>query len=266
MKRFDLNYIWPKCTFRKIFAFTLAEILIVIGIVGFVAEITIPTLIGNAQKTQHLTAFKSVYSIFNQALWKYANDQGCPGDLACTPLFAGRITTNGPEWDYFYSNYLKVSNNCQRIAPSDCFPPSEKTFNTNEYDTVYNGGSYYNVSLVNGASIGIYYTPTSSYCKGNSTYPANNALYGYCGAVILDTNGLKGPNQYGKDAFLMAISRYKGLTPNDGSQARAEASNDTTMSWRNAISYLYSCGSSVSSYGYACAARVIEENWQMNYY
>lgn len=36
--------------FKTFTAFTLAEILIVVGIIGVVAELTIPTLISNVQK------------------------------------------------------------------------------------------------------------------------------------------------------------------------------------------------------------------------
>lgn len=35
---------------KKVFAFTLAEVLITLGIIGIVAAMTIPTLINNYQK------------------------------------------------------------------------------------------------------------------------------------------------------------------------------------------------------------------------
>jgi len=52
---------------RKI-AFTLAEVLITLGIIGVVAAMTLPTLIGNYQKHVVETKLKRFYSMANQAI------------------------------------------------------------------------------------------------------------------------------------------------------------------------------------------------------
>lgn len=49
-------------------AFTLAEVLITLGIIGIVAAMTLPTVINNIQDKQFRTMFKKQYSIINQAL------------------------------------------------------------------------------------------------------------------------------------------------------------------------------------------------------
>src|SRR5574344_915178 len=49
-------------SFKKSLAFTLAEVLIVLGIIGIVAALTIPTLMANVQKQQYVTALKKFYS------------------------------------------------------------------------------------------------------------------------------------------------------------------------------------------------------------
>ena len=56
---------------RKI-AFTLAEVLITLGIIGVVAAMTIPTLISNYQKQALFSQFKKAYANLNQA-WKLAS-------------------------------------------------------------------------------------------------------------------------------------------------------------------------------------------------
>lgn len=51
---------------KKFFAFTLAEVLITLGIIGVVAALTIPTLISNHQKKVYVTQLKkSVNSVSN---------------------------------------------------------------------------------------------------------------------------------------------------------------------------------------------------------
>ena len=48
--------------------FTLAEVLITLGIIGVVAAMTIPTLISNTNGAQFKTAYKKVLSTMNQAV------------------------------------------------------------------------------------------------------------------------------------------------------------------------------------------------------
>lgn len=50
------------------FGFTLAEVLITLGVIGVVAVMTMPTLIQNHQKQETVTKLKKVYSLVNQAI------------------------------------------------------------------------------------------------------------------------------------------------------------------------------------------------------
>ena len=52
---------------RKI-AFTLAEVLITLGIIGVVAAMTMPALIGNYQKKQTVSALQKAYTTLAQAV------------------------------------------------------------------------------------------------------------------------------------------------------------------------------------------------------
>ena len=57
-------------------AFTLAEILITLGIIGVVAALTVPSLIQNHKKHVIETKLKHVYSIMNQAITMSEIDNG----------------------------------------------------------------------------------------------------------------------------------------------------------------------------------------------
>ena len=56
--------------------FTLAEVLITIGIIGVVAAITIPTLIQNFKKQETSARLKKFYSMMSQALIMSQEDNG----------------------------------------------------------------------------------------------------------------------------------------------------------------------------------------------
>ena len=58
------------------YAFTLAEVLITIGIIGVVAAITIPTLITNYQKKVTVNRLKQTYSIIEQAVKRSEAENG----------------------------------------------------------------------------------------------------------------------------------------------------------------------------------------------
>ena len=49
-------------------AFTLAEVLITLGVIGVVASLTMPTLIQNHRKQEVVTKLKKIYSMVNQAI------------------------------------------------------------------------------------------------------------------------------------------------------------------------------------------------------
>ena len=60
----------------KYFAFTLAETLITLGIIGVVAALTIPGLIQSYQKQQTVVKLKKAYAILNQIARNSSNENG----------------------------------------------------------------------------------------------------------------------------------------------------------------------------------------------
>ena len=64
----------------KFFAFTLAEVLIVLGIIGIVAEMTIPTLMSKTRDAEMKAAWKTNYANIYQAYQMAKTDNG--GDVS----------------------------------------------------------------------------------------------------------------------------------------------------------------------------------------
>ena len=57
-------------------AFTLAEVLITLGIIGVVAALTLPALIQNNRNKELQTGLKKAYSVISQALDMYQAETG----------------------------------------------------------------------------------------------------------------------------------------------------------------------------------------------
>ena len=69
----DFRIIHSGNYFKK--AFTLAEVLITLGIIGVVAAMTLPSLINNIQSKQLEAGLKKQYSIISQVFdYMYVND------------------------------------------------------------------------------------------------------------------------------------------------------------------------------------------------
>ncbi len=77
--------------FTRKLAFTLAEVLITLGIIGIVAAMTIPNLITNYQKKQTALEVKKAYTELNQILKMAIADYGEPSG-----------------WDYYKANELPL--------------------------------------------------------------------------------------------------------------------------------------------------------------
>lgn len=97
---------------KKKVAFTLAETLITLGIIGVVAAMTIPNLITTHQKKVTVTKLQKSISVLNQAYKLSVAEQGQP---EVDDILNMQIE------DYFYkywAPYLKHATYCE--TPMDC--------------------------------------------------------------------------------------------------------------------------------------------------
>ncbi len=247
---------------RKI-GFTLAEVLITLTIIGVVAAFTIPTLISNYQKKEYVTALKKAYTEFNQALISISNDMGCVGDLKCTKLFDGGTDnqTLGTE----FVKYFKVIKNCES---SDGGPTITGCF-SDSISGSYDGSSARD-SMLDHPSLYRFITEDgmifviSSYkhnCEEDFSQNITNNMTKVCGGFYVDVNGLKGPNNFGRDIFSFHITNGKGplLYPRGG------LDDDYDAPWQDSDGNPLHCYHDETTSGSYCTGRVIEEGWQMNY-
>jgi len=153
-------------------AFTLAEVLIVIGIIGMVANMTIPTLMANIQKDQYVAALKKAYSEFNQVLSQFASSNGCVGDLKCTGLFSGSYAIVGDE----LVTYFNVAKNCKTNNITDCFVHAGRNYDRIPNTTTSFGG--YSFITVGGIAFKI--DSFGSNCATNASTSGSGAMTQLC--------------------------------------------------------------------------------------
>lgn len=154
-------------------AFTLAEVLITLGIIGVVAALTLPTLINNINKQDTVAKIKKAYSVFGNAINAF-NEEG-----TINPCFNADYDNSDTCFDEFKKqfNYVKsfdLSDDKSKIC--DVY--------TNAYPSCVQE-----------------YTTAILQTNDGMTYIFNCA-HMTLGWVTVDANGpQKGPNKGGVDVF-----------------------------------------------------------------
>ena len=167
----------------KKLGFTLAEVLITLGIIGVVAAVTIPMMITNYQKHVTVTQLKKAYTEFAQALQKAENEHG----LMETWNFAD-FETAQDRTIYFGENYLfPYIKTIKRCMPSsnECWA-----------DDVVSLSNIAATELKNQINKTVSFTTVSGYSVYYWLHGSGMGMIYY-----VDINGLKAPNQLGRDIF-----------------------------------------------------------------
>lgn len=222
-------------------AFTLAEVLITLGIIGVVAALTIPILVQNADERATITALKKAYSTLSQAYNIAVQDNGTPDTWSIVQTNAGgapMLTTLIP--------YLKVDLSCPSLVLG-CFPPVTYNYLSSGSYGMINNSDFTKARLYDGTLISSSYAISSS-C--GSSYGNTVSLQNVCGWYFVDINGYKGPNQFGRDTFVFYLTKY-GIVP-------AGTPQDTSRTFSS------ECKDKTTADGWGCTAWVIY-NENMDY-
>lgn len=166
----------------KKLAFTLAEVLITLAIIGIVAALTIPTVVRNYQKQQTVTRLKKTYSALANTTNLAIADNG--------PIEGWKLPeSNKPDSVNFANTYLvpylKVAKNCENKTDAECefkYSYLDKSISTSM------GSGYARFYLNDGTLLAVTLGPNTG----------GNLLYAM---VYIDINGPKAPNTNSKDMF-----------------------------------------------------------------
>ena len=170
--------------------FTLAEVLITLGIIGVVAALTLPTIITKYQHKALETAFKKSYSNLMQALI-YAEPE------LITDITGGGVVGDDSE---FYSKLWEKYNIVKNMTKNNIFA----------MDQIYSSRGVGNIKSYNkkqDADVGCAQKPHLMAVDGTSV----GGMYN-CGAmwVNVDVNGpYKKPNALGHDIFYFGVDTTK---------------------------------------------------------
>ena len=232
----------------KFLGFTLAEVLITLGIIGIVMAMTLPALIGKYQKLVTVTKLKKAYTTLSQMVMKSQEDNGPASfsteaileadvvktffDMYWKPYFTSPTVYKELTYPYGVSNpYLDRNGNTHGLSIYTIYSAGRILFTTND------GVTYLLVMM-----------------KRNNQYDEEGNLISYTityapqQTVYVDVDGLKGQNTLGKDVFQFVIDFDNSVVRPFG----YDKSNSTI----NSI-----C--SHNSSGQYCAAKIMNDGWEI---
>lgn len=211
-------------------AFTLAEVLITLGIIGVVAALTMPAVITNYQKKQTSAQLKKAYSTFAQALVQAQYEFGDASSWAVTEP-SSSYEDNLKYFETYWKPYLKIIKVCKTMR--------ECGYNIDGYGVLADRINFKYYGLFNNVPGFIY---------GDGTY-AYIRPYGFNDTALqllsIDLNGPRKPNIIGRDVFQFEIDTKKGVI-----SGYLDKDYCTVANIEKSTEYSRSCGGKIMADGW----------------
>ena len=177
--------------------FTLAEVLITLGIIGVVAAITMPPLITNVTEKVNSERQTNIAQKLTQAMEQMRAHGSLNSKYTTTEAFVDEL-----------QKYIKIAKRCDFEHVAECWPTDKVTDSSGNEFEVSKAKTGKNLSLetttnnvglvlADGASLILNYDPTArTWDVGDRVEPRNNYTTEVTDAIdfVMDVNGGKGPN------------------------------------------------------------------------
>lgn len=235
-------------------AFTLAEVLITLGIIGVVAALTIPSLVQKYKKIQYVTGLQKSYTIMGNAMKNLLTDTECD-DLKCTGVFDAPLDAD--KMEQMVRKYFNVVKIC-KSGDESCTYMWYKL----------HGEEFKEVGADNNTFIfvttdGIAYFLNAILTTDNPTSDGLSKIK-YTIGMDTDINYNKKPNTRGRDIHAFRIAQDGTLYPYR-SKEYAKYKGVEGYYWKDYNNAYCSMTSRNGSNGDGCVARIMENGWVMDY-
>jgi type II secretory pathway pseudopilin PulG len=198
---------------KRFLGFTLAEVLITLGVIGVVSVIVLPTVMNNVRDRQYETARHKILNSLGEA-GRFIAINGNLTSASDAEDFVNNYlskklkivkTCDGShleECGLLTSKRIKIQNGTDyRQSLSKFRPGAPHMPSTSSWETIKNLPGYGFVTA-DGFSVILFYNPG---CTTGKIEPDDNATGCVCFDAIYDMNGLKNPNQVGKDIGFVTV-------------------------------------------------------------
>lgn len=261
--------------------FTLAEVLITLGIVGVVAALTAPALVQNAGSAQVGPKLAKAVSTIETATETTLLEEGTS---SVYPLFGDSHSLGGTGVSAFtdkLADHMKMTKSSVDALNGKWTSNTVKTYDGSEtvrakllapYGTPFQTASvsfFGRNTVVYLSKEGMLYSFAKGSASPRTSYNINKApSHQIIGSVVIDVNGLSGPNRLGKDVFVFSWWNDGSLRPfgSKNFTFRESASKGTEENDKGELYWATTCSENgVTEGGLYCAGSIFENNLKVIY-
>ncbi len=225
-------------------AYTLAEVLIMLFIIGIIFTLTIPSLIEKTQKRELSTKFAKIYSVINRGVKQAEASEG-------NFITEWRFEDGRQVYEDYFRQIFSVTKTC-KANESGCGIEAEYKYlngipvSTPFPDTLFRfwtaDGAFWAIGINKGC--------------------IESRLY--CALIRVDINGEAKPNMYGRDVFTFFMLPYTNEIRPEGLYD-FPTEYDYNTGWKAASVGEINSDCSQNGGGLLCGARIVREGFKMNY-
>ncbi len=248
--------------------FTLAEILITLGIIGVVAALTAPSLVQNAGSAKvgpTLAKVKTTIEVANEQLM---HDRELNSLASLSKPNSGTVNYV-PTVEHHMDEYVDaVAAYMKGVAVIDVsYSPAPTYINGDPISalgshTNHTGTESKGLMLSNGTTVN--FSDRFSVLRGEGIYRRKGSYNGTKAEAVVDINGpTVGPNVVGKDLFVFVLDDSGVLVPVGGAQFKYLL-GDNYYSWE-ATEGDFACNEDVIGTGVGCAGAIFDNNLKVTY-
>lgn len=215
--------------FEKLKSFSLAEVLVVVAIIGITATLTLPNLNNNIEERKVISAVRKIYPELDAVYAGIISEHGKPVEWNLAKD-ASIQTMSNQLYQYVLQKVstVKQCGNSQGCFPS--YPNVETVAYANEYyKMILKDGAFLAVSV--GVDVGNMAALKSKVANHGKRTDSENFCHGYMGKFIVDVNGMKGENQPGYDIFEFYLCNDEGFVADGDNPAGPNANADSGTAW-----------------------------------
>lgn len=199
----------------KKLAFTLAEVLLVIAIIGTVSILTVNNAVKNTGTAEKIVQLKKTYDILNAAIMAGMNDAGSPYKWGYAGSGNNDDDLNKTTIENVLVPHLKLQKNCE--TGTGCWKSTVKSSVYENSTTIDSSTKFYKGILANGASFAMKFGALKG---SNYTFSDNDfgdAFDLSTAVIFVDVDGPnKGAGKLGDDVFAFLVDSHDvrdGLEP-----------------------------------------------------
>ncbi len=224
-------------------AFTMAEVLITLGIIGIVAAMTMPMLLAKYQKQVTIERLKKFYSVMVNVINLSESENG---EMVYWDFPKDSYDKSMDK--FFQRYYLPYMKDARECYSANCFSKEEYIINS------------LSGQEANGIYLANYIVKTND---GMYIYFLPNTLNGYIW-MFVDINAHQKPNQIGRDIFVFDIYGHPNYSDRKNYYLKFWGSNYYKTTEDLITSAPYGCNKSGEKFsGFLCGALIFRSGWKI---